>query len=92
MAELFPRVFVVDDDESVRRSLRRLIKSIGYDVETFESANECLAFDLYEGPCCLVLDVHMPGLTGLDLQEELNNAHLARIIHVEKKGFMRATP
>ena len=76
MAELFPRVFVVDDDESVRRSLRRLIKSAGYDVETFESANECLAFDLYDGPCCLVLDVRMPGLTGLDLQEELNNAHL----------------
>ena len=80
MAELFPRFFVVDDDESVRRSLRRLIKSAGYDVETFESANECLAFDLYDGPCCLVLDVHMPGLTGLDLQEELNNAHLDLLI------------
>ena len=76
MAELFPRVFVVDDDESVRRSLRRLIKSAGYDVETFESANEFLAFDLYDGPCCLILDVRMPDLTGLDLQEELNNAHL----------------
>ncbi|MCH8963046.1 MAG: response regulator transcription factor [Bacteroidetes bacterium] len=76
MTENLPRVFIIDDDESVRRSLRRLITSAGYDVETFESANEFLAFDLYDGPCCLILDVRMPGLTGLDLQEELNNAHL----------------
>ncbi len=80
MTENLPRVFIIDDDESVRRSLRRLIKSAGYDVETFESANEFLTFDLYDGPCCLILDVRMPGLTGLDLQEELNNAYLDRPI------------
>lgn len=76
MAEPLPRVFIVDDDESVRRSLKRLIQSAGYDVETYESADEFLAFDLYDGPCCLVLDVRMPGLTGLDLQDALNKANL----------------
>jgi FixJ family two-component response regulator len=69
-----PMVFVVDDDPSVRKSLTRLIGSAGYAVEAFASAREFLARKRYPGPCCLVLDVRMPGLTGLDLQEALASA------------------
>jgi FixJ family two-component response regulator len=67
-------VFVVDDDSSVRKSLARLITTAGYKVETFASAREFLARRLPAGPCCLVLDVRMPGLTGLALQEALATA------------------
>jgi FixJ family two-component response regulator len=67
-------VFVVDDDSSVRKSLARLITTAGYKVEAFASAREFLARRLPEGPCCLVLDVRMPGLTGLALQEALATA------------------
>jgi len=66
-----PRIFVVDDDASVRRGLTRLIEAAGYAVEAFGSAPEFLAGEPYAGPCCLVLDVRMPGLTGLELQETL---------------------
>jgi FixJ family two-component response regulator len=66
-----PTVFVVDDDESVLRSLERLIRSVGLNVETFASAREFLAADRPSWPACLVLDVRMPGMSGLDLQEEL---------------------
>ena len=69
-----PLVFVVDDDASVRRSLARLIRNSGYEVEAFASVGEFLARAAYDGPCCLVLDVRMPGLTGLDLQEALRAA------------------
>jgi FixJ family two-component response regulator len=64
-------VFVVDDDISVRRALERLIKSVHLKVETYETADEFLSRSPYEGPACLVLDVRMPGLSGLDLQEKL---------------------
>jgi len=64
-------VFVVDDDSSVRKSMTRLIGSAGYTVEAFASAREFLARARYPGPACLVLDVRMPGLNGLDLQEAL---------------------
>ena len=71
MIEYDPKVFIVDDDDSVRKSLARLIKSVGLKVETFSSATEFLKCDPYEGPACLILDVRMPGLSGLDLQFEL---------------------
>jgi FixJ family two-component response regulator len=61
-------VCVVDDDRSVRRSLQRLFKSAGYAAEMFASAEDYLARDLFPGAICLVLDVRMPGLNGLDLQ------------------------
>jgi FixJ family two-component response regulator len=64
-------VFLVDDEPSVRRSLTRLLASAGYTVEAFASAREFLARAPYAGPCCLVLDVRMPGLSGLELQETL---------------------
>jgi FixJ family two-component response regulator len=61
-------VCVVDDDQSVRRGLGRLFKSAGYAAETFASAEDYLARQIFEGPICLVLDVRMPGLNGLGLQ------------------------
>lgn len=69
-----PLVFVVDDDASVRRSLARLVKAAGYEAETFAAVRDFLARGPHDGPCCLVLDVRMPGLTGLDLQEALRAA------------------
>ena len=71
MSAVAPMIFVVDDDPSVRRSLTRLLTSAGYGVEAFASAGEFLARERYTGPCCLVLDMRMPGLTGLELQETL---------------------
>ena len=69
-----PVVFVVDDDASVRKSLTRVMTSAGYTVETFASARDFMARAPAAGPCCVVLDVRMPGLTGLDLQEALVGA------------------
>ena len=71
MMAVAPMVFVVDDEPSVRRSLTRLLASAGYSVEAFASAREFLARERYAGPCCLVLDVRMPDLSGLELQETL---------------------
>lgn len=64
-------VFIIDDDFSVRKGLGRLIKSAGFKVETFASAEEFLQRKRYSGPSCLVLDVRMPGVSGIDLQKEL---------------------
>ena len=64
-------VFVVDDDPSVRSSLKLLISSVGLQVETFESADALLHGKLPDVPCCLVLDVRLRGLSGLDFQGEL---------------------
>jgi two-component system, LuxR family, response regulator FixJ len=66
-------VGIVDDDLSVRRGLRRLFKSAGYAAETFASAEDYLAREIFDGPTCLVLDVRMPGLNGLGLQETLQS-------------------
>ena len=71
MSEGEPTVFVVDDDPSVRRSTERLVRSMGFDVITFASATEFKNRRRVEGPACLVLDVHLPDLSGLDLQREL---------------------
>jgi FixJ family two-component response regulator len=74
MIEADPIVFVVDDDPSVRRSIERVIQSIGFKVQTFRSAAEFLQRARFEGPACLVLDVRLPGLSGLDLQRELTQS------------------
>lgn len=66
-----PIVFVVDDDASVCKALDRLIRSVGLKAETFPSAKDFLNREAHDGPACLVLDVRMPGLSGLDLQKEL---------------------
>ncbi len=67
-------VFIVDDDLSVRRSTERLVRSAGFNVQTFASAADFLKMPRAEGPACLVLDVRMPGLNGIDLQHELNQS------------------
>ena len=67
-----PMVYVVDDDLSVRRSMGRLLRCAGFQVETFASAREFLAYPRRDVPACLVLDVRMPDLGGLELQRELN--------------------
>jgi FixJ family two-component response regulator len=71
MTEAEPIVFIVDDDLSVRRSTERLIRAAGLKVQTFTSAREFLNNPRPQGPACLVLDVRMPGLSGIDLQREL---------------------
>ncbi len=67
-------VFVVDDDDAMRESLRSLIRSAGLSVEAFSSARAFLRQEVPAVPTCLVLDVRMPGLSGLDLQNELADA------------------
>jgi FixJ family two-component response regulator len=80
-------VFVVDDDASVRKSLTRLISEAGYTVQTFASAREFLARTPTAGPSCVVLDVRMPGATGLDLQQTLASAaHDIPIIFITGHG------
>jgi FixJ family two-component response regulator len=70
-----PIVFVVDDDRSVRDALRRLITSVGMTVEVFPTAQAFLSAPRGDAPGCLVLDVRLPGLSGLDLQRELANTN-----------------
>jgi FixJ family two-component response regulator len=70
-----PIVFVVDDDRSVRDSLHRLITSVGLRVEVFPSAQAFLSAPRPDVPGCLVLDVRLPGLSGLDLQRDLAQSH-----------------
>ena len=64
-------VFVIDDDESIREALKSLIRSVGLSVETFASAQDFLESSRPDVPSCLILDVRMPGLSGLDLQRDL---------------------
>ena len=69
-----PIVFVVDDDPSMSEALADLITSVGLSVETLQSAREFLEYKRPDAPACLVLDVRLPGLSGLDLQRELNHS------------------
>jgi FixJ family two-component response regulator len=74
MPDLRPVVFVVDDDPDVRAALRRLVHSVGLDVETFTSATEFLNAKHDRAPACVILDVRLPDLSGLNLQEKLTGA------------------
>jgi FixJ family two-component response regulator len=76
MREPDPIVFVVDDDPSLRHALTNLLRSVGLCVETFGSAREFLTSQRPDAPGCVVLDVRLPGLSGLDLQRELAAAQL----------------
>jgi len=67
-----PKVFIVDDDEAVRNSLRLLVKSVGLAAVTINSAQEFLANYVPAEPGCLILDVRMPGMSGIELQQQLN--------------------
>jgi FixJ family two-component response regulator len=71
MPDLKPTVFVVDDDVSVRESVEGLIRTAGWEARTFDSAEAFLAFPSPPGPSCLVLDVSLPDLNGLDLQARI---------------------
>jgi len=76
LPELDPIVLVVDDDVSVREALGSLIRSAGLKVETFASAQDFLSRPRADAPSCLVLDVRLPGLSGLDLQKKMAKANL----------------
>lgn len=76
MKEPDPIVFVIDDDRMIREGLQSLIRSVGLRVETFASAQDFLIAKRQDVPACLVLDVRMPGLSGLDLQLKLNDANV----------------
>jgi FixJ family two-component response regulator len=65
------RIVVVDDDLSVRKGLKRLISSFGFDVQTFGSGKDFLLSGGFDQIHCLVLDIHLPGMTGFELQSEL---------------------
>jgi len=67
-------IYVVDDDSSVRTAVKRLIRSLGFTVETFDSAQAFLNHEPHDGPACLVLDIRMPGTSGIQLQEQLAKA------------------
>jgi two-component system, LuxR family, response regulator FixJ len=70
-----PTIFVVDDDAAVRDALKLLLRSVGQAVETFGSAQEFLEAYSEDRPGCLVLDIRMPGMSGLELQQRLNEKH-----------------
>ncbi len=73
MAQAAQSVFIVDDDESVRASLRLLLESAGHRAERFASAEEFLRSGLITNACCLILDIRMPGMGGLELKEYLES-------------------
>jgi FixJ family two-component response regulator len=71
-----PIVLVVDDDQEVREGLSSLFRSVGLDPKLFASAAELLQHKLPEAPCCLVLDIRLPGVSGLDFQTQLAKANI----------------
>jgi|SRR5882724_483256 len=92
MSDPGPVVFVVDDDLSIREALTSLIRSVGLRVETFGSAREFLIRQTPDAPGCLVLDVRLPGLSGLDLQRELAAAQITMpIIFITGHGDIPMT-
>lgn len=76
MKEAEPIVFVIDDDRMIREGLQSLVRSVGLRVETFASAQDFLLAKRPETSACLILDVRMPGLSGLELQRKLNDANI----------------
>jgi FixJ family two-component response regulator len=92
MSDPGPVVFVVDDDLSIRDALTSLLRSVGLRVETFGSAREFLTRQPPDAPGCLVLDVRLPGLSGLDLQRELAEAQITMpIIFITGHGDIPMT-
>jgi FixJ family two-component response regulator len=71
MHQTAPRIAIVDDDASVRRAVQRLLRSAGFAVETFATARAFLDADHWAETACLVLDIHLPGMSGIELQEYL---------------------
>jgi FixJ family two-component response regulator len=80
-------VYVVDDDSSIRNSLSSLFRSVDYSVESFSSPAEFLKYDIADVPCCMILDVRMPGLSGLDFQASLLEAGIEmQIVFLSGRG------
>jgi FixJ family two-component response regulator len=75
-AQDIPTVFIVDDDADVRESLQELLESVGLHSQSFGTAQEFLAVGRGDGPSCLILDVRLPGISGLDLQHELKRVRV----------------
>jgi FixJ family two-component response regulator len=71
------RISIVDDDASIREALKSLMRSVNFNVEAFPSAEEFLASDRARDTECLILDVYLPGMSGLELQERLKSQHSA---------------
>src|ERR1700721_532039 len=76
-AQAAPTVFIVDDDADVRESLQELLESVGVHSRSFGTAQEFLAVGRDDGPSCLILDVRLPGISGLDLQHELKKGKVS---------------
>jgi FixJ family two-component response regulator len=91
MADVTSVVFVVDDDISIRESLELLVKRLGWGCETFASAQEFLSRPRATVPCCLVLDVTLPGLNGLELQQQLADRGEMPIIFITGHGDIPMT-
>jgi FixJ family two-component response regulator len=90
MSEALPTVIVIDDDPGVRRALQNLLRSVGLHVEALASPQQFFEGKLPEGPCCLVVDVRLPGKSGLDFQEELHRAKIRLpIIFITGHGDIR---
>ncbi len=90
MSEDKPVVYVIDDDESIREALRSLLATVGLDVRTFPSTREFLDSKRPEAPSCLVLDVRLPGISGLDFQSELSRSDINfPIIFISGHGTFR---
>jgi FixJ family two-component response regulator len=86
MSEDQPTVFVIDDDVSMREAIEAMVRLVGLPAQTFASTNDFLQTPLPDGPNCLVLDVRLPGVSGLDFQHELSKADI-RIPIVFITGF-----
>ena len=76
MAEAIPTVIVIDDDPAIRESIGSLLRSVGLQARLFASVDEFLKASRPDGPACLVLDVRLPGRSGLDFQRELSTANI----------------
>lgn len=86
------QIYIVDDDESVRRALKLLMVTYGFTVDTFSSAEEFFSAVPSSAPGCLVLDVHMPGMNGWEMQQEImktGNSRAVIIITADKNGGLK---
>lgn len=86
-----PIVFIVDDDSRVREALSGLLASLGMRAAAFGSASEFLAFEKPDAPACLVLDLQLPDLSGLELQEELASVPAPPIVFITAHGDIRSS-
>src|SRR5689334_23423501 len=87
-----PTIFIVDDDPSFLRAVGRMLRASGFVVKTFASAKEFLGWPELDAPGCLLVDLQMPGLSGLDLQEELAKAgHMMPVVFLSGHGDIPTT-